>query len=97
MPRHGASRGSVSGLSVAGKTGTAEYDVTVDGKTQRLKRAWFMGFAPYDQPQVALAVLIEDASSGGHTAAPVAQKVFSKMFGKRRQETPGAESGAYAD
>ena len=88
---------AVSGLNVAGKTGTAEYDVTVDGKPQRLKRAWFMGFAPYDQPQVALAVLIEDASSGGHTAGPVAQKVFSKMFGKGAVETPGAESGAYAD
>jgi penicillin-binding protein 2 len=88
---------AVTGLSVAGKTGTAEYDVTVDGKPQRLKRAWFMGFAPYDQPQVALAVLIEDASSGGHTAAPVAQKVFAKMFGKAAAEKPAAESGAYAD
>jgi cell division protein FtsI/penicillin-binding protein 2 len=88
---------AVSGLTVAGKTGTAEYDVTVDGKPQRLKHAWFMGFAPYEQPQVALAVLIEDASSGGHTAGPVAQKVFSKMFGKGVVETPGAESGTYAD
>ncbi len=92
-----AHRAAVTGLSVAGKTGTAEYDVTVDGKTQRLKRAWFMGFAPYDQPQVALAVLIEDATSGSHEAAPVARKVFSKMFGKSATETPGAESAAYAD
>ena len=88
---------AVSGLNVAGKTGTAEYDVTVDGKPQRLKRVWFMGFAPYDQPQVALAVLIEDGSSGGHTAGPVAQRIFSKMFGKSAAETPGAESGTYAD
>jgi hypothetical protein len=44
-----------------------------------------------------LAVLIEDASSGGHTAAPVAHKVFAKMFGKVAAEMPAAESGAYAD
>ena len=84
---------AVAGLSVAGKTGTAEYDT----KQGRLKCAWFMGFAPYDQPQVALAVLIEDASSGGHTAAPVAQKVFAKIFGKGAAETRASESEAYAD
>ncbi|HUJ72379.1 MAG TPA: penicillin-binding protein 2 [Verrucomicrobiae bacterium] len=88
---------AVAGLSVAGKSGTAEYDTIVDGKTQRLKRVWFMGFAPYDQPQVALAVLIEDGVGGGHTAGPVAQRVFSKMFGKGAAETFSAGNGAYAD
>ena len=88
-----AHRAAVKGLSVAGKTGTAEYDT----KQGRFKRAWFIGFAPYDQqPQVALSVLIEDADSGGHSAAPVAGEVFARMFGKRVEGTAAARE-MYAD
>ena len=77
---------------MAGKTGTAQYDKTVDGKTQRLDRAWFIGFTPYDQPQVAISVLIEDARDGSHTAAAVASKVFAQIFGKSAETArpPGA-------
>ena len=39
---------AVAGLAVAGKTGTAQYDKTVDGKAQRFDRAWFIGFTPFD-------------------------------------------------
>jgi cell division protein FtsI/penicillin-binding protein 2 len=81
---------------VAGKTGTAQYDKTVDGQTQRLDRAWFIGFAPYDQPQVAISVLIEDARDGSHTAAAVASKVFAQMFGKSVEDTRTA-GAAYVD
>jgi penicillin-binding protein 2 len=91
-----AHHAAVAGLSVAGKTGTAEYDVTVDGRVQRFKRAWFMGFAPYEQPRIAVAVLIEDADSGGHTAAPVAGEIFARAFDKQRDST-SAGAGAYAD
>jgi penicillin-binding protein 2 len=86
-----AHRAAVSGLAVAGKTGTAEYD-TPEG---RHKRAWFMGFAPYDEPQVAVAVAIEDADSGGHTAAPVAGEIFSRVF-EKKHEVAG-DLGGYAD
>jgi penicillin-binding protein 2 len=91
---HGtAHRADVKGLGVAGKTGTAEYDT----KEGRLNCGWFIGFAPYDQPQVAVAVLIEGAVSGGQTAAPVAGKVFAQMFGKSAEDNVAAEPGAYAD
>ncbi len=62
---------ALSGLSVAGKTGTAE---TADsGRNQ----AWFIGFAPVEDPQVAVAVVIEDTpSTGGEVAAPVAAQVM---------------------
>ena len=83
---------AVKGMSIAGKTGTAEYDT----KQGRFKRAWFMGFAPYDEPRFALSVLIEDADSGSHTAAPVAGEIFARMFGKNRDGTM-APGGAYAD
>jgi penicillin-binding protein 2 len=87
---------AVKGLSVAGKTGTAQYDTIVDGKTQRLERAWFIGFAPYDQPQFAISVLIEAAKEGSHTAAAVASKVFAQAFGKTTEDTRPAEA-IYAD
>jgi penicillin-binding protein 2 len=83
---------AVKGMSIAGKTGTAEYDT----KQGRFKRAWFMGFAPYDEPRFALSVLIEDADSGSHTAAPVAGEIFARMFGKNRDGTM-APGSAYAD
>ncbi|HXI85408.1 MAG TPA: penicillin-binding protein 2 [Verrucomicrobiae bacterium] len=86
----------VKGLSVAGKTGTAQYDRIVDGKSQRLDRAWFIGFAPYDQPQVAISVLIEDAANESHTAAAVASKVFAQVFGKSVEDNHPAEA-VYAD
>jgi penicillin-binding protein A len=59
------------GVSVAGKTGTAESD------DPSRNQAWFIGFAPADDPQVAVAVVIEDtASTGGEAAAPVAAAVM---------------------
>jgi len=85
-------RAAVKGLNIAGKTGTAEAD-TPHG---RIKQAWFIGFAPYYQPQVAMAVLIEDAESGGHTAAPVAAEIMAGIFDKNA-EAPVGDSGLYAD
>jgi cell division protein FtsI/penicillin-binding protein 2 len=61
---------NVSGLRVAGKSGTAELD---PGSTPH---SWFIGFAPYDDAQVAIAVLVE--GTGGRTikASPLAGAMF---------------------
>lgn len=80
----------VTGLSIAGKTGTAEFD-TPHG---RINRAWFIGFAPYQDPSIALSILIEDGSSGGHTAAPVAGEILAGVFNRPHTSTGG---GNYAD
>ncbi|MCS7048017.1 MAG: penicillin-binding protein 2, partial [Verrucomicrobiae bacterium] len=77
-----AHRASVPGLSVAGKTGTAEFDLYEGGQRRRINRGWFIGFAPYEQPRYAVTVLLEEAVSGGHTAAPVAGKIFAGLFGR---------------
>lgn len=62
---------SETGVTVAGKTGTAESD------DPNRNQAWFIGFAPSDDPEVAVAVVIEDTSStGGAAAAPVAAAVM---------------------
>jgi peptidoglycan glycosyltransferase len=58
------------GVTVAGKTGTAE---NVPGKPTH---AWFICFAPAQNPQVALAVVVENGGIGGVTAAPIARRVL---------------------
>jgi peptidoglycan glycosyltransferase len=62
-------------VPVAGKTGSAE---NVPG---RPTHAWFIGFAPADNPQVAVAVVVENGGAGGTTAAPIARQVLSAALG----------------
>jgi penicillin-binding protein A len=70
----GTGRGAgLSGISVAGKTGTAENPHGED-------HAWFIGFAPADHPEVAVAVIIENGGGGGTIAAPIARQVFSAVL-----------------
>ncbi len=59
----------ISGIRVAGKTGTAEV-----GKDK--PHAWFVGFAPAENPQVLVAVVVENGGLGGHTAAPIAREIM---------------------
>jgi penicillin-binding protein 2 len=74
-------------LKIAGKTGTAEFVANgPNGKPIRDKRgflptnAWWVGFAPYDNPQVAVVVLIHDAGEGADFAAPVGRKMLARYF-----------------
>lgn len=68
---------ALSGLSVAGKTGTAE--TGVEGRNN----AWFIGFAPAEAPQIAVAVVIEGTpGTGGGVAAPVAAAVMRAALGE---------------
>jgi peptidoglycan glycosyltransferase len=60
----------IRNIRVAGKTGTAE---NPSGKTH----AWFIGFAPADEPKIAIAVVLEeDGTTGGKTAAPIARNIM---------------------
>jgi peptidoglycan glycosyltransferase len=61
---------SVRGLAVAGKSGTAELDPGTS------PHSWFIGFAPYDDPQVAIAVLVENSGGGSVKASPIAGDLF---------------------
>ena len=60
-------------ISVAGKTGTAQVG---DGDPH----AWFIGFAPSEEPMYTVLVLIEHGKSGGETASPIARKIFDYMY-----------------
>ena len=71
----------VDGLRVAGKTGTADF--RAHGKEVNL--AWFVGFAPVENPQIAVAVMVEgttasDSYHGGSTAGPVAKDIFLEFI-----------------
>ena len=59
-------------VEVAGKTGTAQVGSKTNG--------WFAGFAPYENPEIAVVVVVENASSGGFTAE-VARDIFAEYFG----------------
>ncbi len=63
------------GYEAAGKTGSAEYS-----KDKTKSHAWFAGFAPYDDPEVAITVIVEGGGSGGETAVPIARQVFDDYF-----------------
>ncbi|HHY92880.1 MAG TPA: penicillin-binding protein 2 [Firmicutes bacterium] len=60
-------------IPVAGKTGTAQ-------NTHGADHGWFIGFAPYDKPEIAVAVLVEQGGHGGSAAAPVARRIFERYF-----------------
>ena len=61
----------IDGVEVAGKTGTAQVRADVADHT------WFMGFAPADDPQVAVAVFVANGGgTGGERSAPIARQVI---------------------
>ena len=68
---------------VAGKTGTAQ-KWRIDKETGKKigdNHTWFVAFAPYDAPKIALCVVIANGKSGGGTAAPVAKRVIERTLG----------------
>jgi peptidoglycan glycosyltransferase len=69
---------NLTGIDVAGKTGTAE---VANGTNNQ---AWFIGFAPTQNPKVAIAVTVERAGSGqgGTVAAPIAKQVIEALIGQ---------------
>lgn len=73
---------SLQGLPVAGKTGTAQVARLPDeGSNEERPRhlqhhAWFVGWGPVDDPEIAVAVLVEHGGGGGSVAAPAAATVF---------------------
>ncbi|NBI90442.1 penicillin-binding protein 2 [Lachnospiraceae bacterium] len=67
----------LKGLSytAAGKTGSAEYNSIKEDS-----HAWFTGFAPADNPQISVTIIIEGAGSGGDFAVPIARRIFDAYF-----------------
>lgn len=69
-------------LDISGKTGTAQVvalDVEKDRKNYE-DHAWFTSYAPSDDPEIAVTVLIENGGKGGAVAAPVAKKLIEQYY-----------------
>ncbi len=75
-------RAAVVGLDFAGKTGTAEYGVKEEGA----KHTWMIAFAPFDNPQYAVAILVEDGDSGGATVGPCMKVLMEGLYEKMKRE-----------
>jgi len=75
-----ASPGAIDGVQIAAKTGSAE-----PGGNQKT-HAWYIAFAPAENPQIAVAVLVEHGGTGGGAAAPIAKAVIEKALGMKEGE-----------
>jgi penicillin-binding protein 2 len=78
-------RAKTPGIVVAGKTGTAQF--WRDG--QKDNHTWFVAFAPYDNPKIALAVLVQGAKAGGQVPAPIAAKLIEEILALDKGYDPG--------
>jgi penicillin-binding protein 2 len=79
-------RAGIPGVEMAGKTGTAEYGQ----KEDRKKHGWMIVFAPFDRPRYAVAMVVDDAVSGGLTVGPRVRELMLGIFGA----APAVETGA---
>jgi len=66
-------------VEIGGKTGSAEAGVDFETK-QNIVNAWFVGFAPYDNPEIAIVVLVENGGHGFYTAE-IAKEILGVYFG----------------
>lgn len=65
-------------IEVAGKTGTAQFG------TEDKTHGWFISFAPYENPEIAMVVLSEGGGEGSSSGVPVTKEVFDWYFGNRQ-------------
>ena len=70
------------GVSVGGKTGSAE---SFDDNGNEIVNAWFAGFAPFDDPEIAVVVMVENGGHGNYTAEAVVD-IMTEYFGMNTQD-----------
>jgi penicillin-binding protein 2 len=83
-----AARDQCSGLQIAGKTGTAEFGPSIEipplnGKPRpsvRQSHSWFVGFAPYDKPQIEVLALVEGSGDLGDGSATIAVPAVTQIM-----------------
>jgi penicillin-binding protein 2 len=89
---------AVPGLSIAGKTGTAQVEKNghIDKSAQI---TWFASFAPVENPRYAVVAMVESGSSGGGTCAPIAHKVYLAIQQREqeRQQKASPKPGTLAE
>lgn len=69
-------------VEAAGKTGTAQWS------SKKAPHAWFTGFAPYENPNFVITVMIEEGREGSSVAVPIAKEIMQWYFGGREESAP---------
>lgn len=64
-------------VTMAGKTGTAQWS------TVKAPHAWFIGFAPFENPELSISILVEEGVEGSTVAVPIAYEIFNWYFGNK--------------
>lgn len=75
-------------VEVAGKTGTAQWS------SKSEPHAWFTGFAPYDNPEMVITVLIEEGGDGSYEAVPIAREILNWYFAQEDKQKSLHKTGA---
>lgn len=87
----------VEGVTVAGKTGTAEFCEVIEIEPEEYDcrriegdflpfHAWFVGYAPYENPEIAVVTFVYDGGEGSAVAAPVAQVILDGYFNQIKRQ-----------
>src|SRR5690606_19261979 len=71
-------------VPIAGKTGTAQVVALKYGDLIK-DHAWFVGYAPSDDPEIVVSLLVEHGISGSSGASPIVRKIIEKYFEKEEQ------------
>ncbi len=94
-------RARMKGIKISGKTGTAQVvRMKADdeqGKDDEIPykfrdHAWFVAFAPFERPEIAVSVIVEHGGHGGAVAAPIAKKVIETYFKLYPRDEPALEA-----
>ena len=80
--------GAVRNVVVAGKTGTAEFGEEIAPGRYR-EHGWFTGFAPFNKPEIAVVVFVEEGNGSG-TAAPIASRIIDFYFNQLNAAQDGS-------
>ena len=82
-------------IAVGGKTGSAEAGKDANGKD--IVNAWFAAFAPYDDPEIAVVIMVENGGHGNYTAEAV-RNIMAEYFGMNTQDvTEDMQANAYTE
>jgi len=90
-------KAAVAGFDVAGKTGTAQVvALSAHNSDENEDNAWFVGFAPYHNPEIVVAAFVEHGGHGGVTAAPIAHAIFDTYYRKKTGQFTATGTGTVA-
>jgi penicillin-binding protein 2 len=75
-----ATLAQVPGYQLAGKTGTAQAYIKVNGEVRKDLKCWFYCYGPFEKPKYVTCVVVEGGTWGGTSTAPIAQEIMSRLF-----------------